>query len=104
VAIFVLTSILKELQWQIRIISDQTVDQSAVAVVVLVVRVARIRVVVLVAALAVHVVTIVTRNQLVLLGKNALPTTQIRLIQSQRPHQFLTKLLRTTYQHLCVCS
>jgi hypothetical protein len=48
VAIFVLTSISKELQWQIRIETDQAVVQNEVLAVVLVVQVARIRVVVLV--------------------------------------------------------
>jgi hypothetical protein len=50
VAIFVLTIISKELQWQIRTEADPTVDQNAEAAVVLRVLAAQIRVVVLVGA------------------------------------------------------
>jgi hypothetical protein len=91
VAIFVLTSILKELQWQIRIETDQMVDQSEVLAIVRVVSVAQILADVLVAVLVVHVAMIAMRNRLVRLGRSALLITLTRRTQSQRLHQFLTK-------------
>jgi hypothetical protein len=70
VAIFVLTSILKELQWQIRIETDQMVDQNAEAAVVLEVLADLIRVGVLVVESAGHVAMIVMPNRLVRPGRN----------------------------------
>ena len=55
VAIFVLTYISKELQWQIRIETDLAVDQNAVLAVVRVVSADQIRVVVLVRLAAANV-------------------------------------------------
>jgi len=100
VAIFVLTSILKELQWQIRIETDQTVDQNAVAAVVLAVLAAQTRVVVLVVLVAMTA----TPNLHVQLGKSESPTTLIRPTPNQKLHQFLTKLRRLTFQLRFVCS
>jgi hypothetical protein len=79
VAIFVLTSILKELQWQIRIETDQTVDQNELLAVVLV------------RALAGLGAMIVILSRLARLGRSALPITLIRLIQSPRRHLSQTK-------------
>jgi hypothetical protein len=104
VAIFVLTSILKELQWQIRIETDQRVDQNAVLAVVLEVSVARIRVVVLVVAPEDLAVMTVTPNRLDQRGKNVLPTTQIRPTPSQKLHQSQTKLPRLTFRRRFECS
>jgi hypothetical protein len=70
VAIFVLTSILKELQWQIRIETDQMVDQNAEAAVVLEVLADLIRVGVLVVEPAGHGAMTATPNRLVRPGRN----------------------------------
>ena len=70
VAIFVLTSILKELQWQIRIETDPMVDQNAEAAVVLRVLAAQIPVVVLVDVPEALVATIATPSQRDPLGRN----------------------------------
>jgi hypothetical protein len=91
VAIFVLTSILKELQWQIRTETDLMVDQNAEAAVVLRVLAAQIRVVVLVGAPEVRVAMTAMRSQRGLPGRNVLPITQIRRTPSRRRRQFLTK-------------
>jgi hypothetical protein len=91
VAIFVLTSILKELQWQIRTETDPTVDQNAEAAVVLRVLAAQIRVVGLVVAPEVRVAMTVMQNPHAQPGKNVLPITRIRHTPSRRRHQFLMK-------------
>jgi hypothetical protein len=98
VAIFVLTSILKELQWQIRTETDQTVDQNAEAAVVLEVLADLIRVVVLVVVPADLAAMTAMPNRHVRLGKNELLITRIRLIPSQKHHQFRMKSPLSTFQ------
>jgi hypothetical protein len=91
VAIFVLTSILKELQWQIRIEIGLTVDQNAEAAVVLRVLAAQIRVVVLAVVREDLVAMIATPSQRVPLGRSVWRIIQTRHTPSQRHLQSLMK-------------
>jgi hypothetical protein len=91
VAIFVLTSILKELQWQIRIETDLTVDQSEVLANVRAVSHAQIPAVVLVGVLERRGVKIAMQSRLVLLGRSGLLTTPIRTTRSLRLRRFRMK-------------
>jgi len=98
VAIFVLTSILKELQWQIRIETDLTVDQSEVLANVRAVSHDQIPAVVLAGALEHLEVRIATPNQLDLLGRNVLQTTLTRTTRSPRRRQSQMKSTLGSYR------
>jgi hypothetical protein len=95
---------LKELQWQIRTETDQTVDQNAEAAVVLEVLADLIRVVVLVVVPAVLAATTAMPNRHVRLGKNELQIIRIRLTPSQKHHQFRMKSPLSTFRLLFECS
>jgi hypothetical protein len=94
VAIFVLTSILKELQWQIRTETDQTVDQSEVLAVVRAVlavqNLTESHPVDLKGVPVALVATIATQNQLVQHGRSVFRTTLTRLTPSQKHRRSLT--------------
>jgi hypothetical protein len=89
---------LKELQWQIRIETDLTVDQSEVLANVRAVSHAQIPAVVLVGVLEHLVVKIATRNLLDRLGRNEWLTTPIRIIRSPRRRRFQMKLTLASYR------
>jgi hypothetical protein len=91
VVIFVLTSILKELQWQIRTETDPTVDRNAEAAVVLRVLAAQIRVVVLAVAQQALVAMTVVPNQRAQPGRSGLQITQIRHTPNRKRLQSLMK-------------
>jgi hypothetical protein len=98
VAIFVLNSILKELQWQIRIETDLTVDQSEVLANVRAVSHAQIPAVVLVGELELLAVKTAMPNPPARPGRNGLPTTPIRITPSQRLHRFRMKSTLPSYR------